>query len=175
MNIEYVQIPDFPAYRVCNQGFIETRWRTGPFYNGFEVLDIWKKVKNKERPEGYINVDLRDGRGKSRRTYVHILVAELFVGQKPFKGACVRHLDGNARNNNFSNLAWGTYAQNENDKKAHGTWEARYTGKLTDNQRQQIRDRISKGERQSSIAEEYGVSRPTITRLINGTTWSIDK
>lgn len=170
--MEHALIPDFPAYRVSREGFIETRWRTGPFYNGFQVNDVWKRMRHNERPDGYQGVNLRDGYGRSRRTYVHILVAEAFIGKKPFQKAVVRHLDGVSSNNAASNLAWGTHQQNEDDKRNHGTWDSRYGGKLTAAQRSSIKRRASDGESQRLLAEEFGVSRPTITRLVNGSTWN---
>lgn len=168
----YAPVPQFPAYRVSDKGWIESRWRTGNFYNGFEVEDVWRKLRHNERPDGYLGVNLRDGYGGRRRTYVHILVAELFIGPKPFPRACVRHLDGDPANNMAENLAWGTYLENEHDKRSHGTWESRFGGKLSHLQREEIRQRIAAGEPQRALAIEFGVSRPTITRLINGSTWT---
>ena len=174
----YAHIPEFPAYRVSSLGFIESRWRSGAFYNGFVLMDVlpevWRRLKENERPDGYRKVDLRDGYGKSRKIYVHALVAELFHGPKPFPLACVRHLDGNPANNAAVNLAWGTYTDNEHDKKNHGTWEARFGGKLSHEDRDAIRRR-SVLEKQRDLAVEFGVSRPTITRLINGSTWKDQK
>lgn len=167
----YAPVSGFPAYRISDAGHIETRWRTGNFYNGFELPDVWKRMRHNERPDGYLCVSLRDGYGNSRRTYVHILVAEAFIGPKPFPRACVRHLDGNSANNSASNLAWGTYLENEEDKRRHGSWDTRFVGKLSAEQRHEIRARALAGASQRALAVEFGVSRPTITRLINGATW----
>jgi len=173
--MRYAPINKFPAYRVSDDGFIETRWRTGNFYNGFITpKEAWKRMKHNERPDGYLGVDLRDGHGGHRRTYVHILVAESFLGAKPFLGAVVRHLDGIVGNNTAKNLAWGTHLENEHDKRNHGTWDSRYGGKLSEDQRSEVRQRAKNGESQRELAHEFQVSRPTVTRLVNGTTWRID-
>ena len=168
----YAHIDNFEAYRVSDGGWVETKWRSGQFYSGFEIKDVWRVMRHSERPDGYHGIELRDGRGHSRRTYVHILVCESFNGRKPFQGACVRHLDGNPSNNVSGNLAWGTHAENEADKIIHGTWDSRFGGKLSAQQRDNIRRRVADGESQREIAEEFNVSRPTITRLVNDTTWS---
>jgi hypothetical protein len=160
---------------VSDAGFIETKWRTGNFYNGFiHPREAWKRMKHNERPDGYLGVELRDGLGGRRRTYVHILVAESFVGAKPFSGAVVRHLDGIVGNNTAKNLDWGTHLENEHDKRKHGTWNSRYGGKLSEEQRVEIKKRASRGESQRQLAQEFKVSRPAVTRLVNGTTWRIN-
>lgn len=121
---------------------------------------------------GYLYTNLRDGRGGGRKVAVHTLVAEAFLGEKPSPKHCVRHLDGNPKNNNSSNLAWGTYKQNEDDKHRHGTWWNRSKGsKLNAEKVMEIKACIQRGEKDEDIAVKYSVSRPTINRIKNGIIW----
>jgi len=142
------------------------------FYNGFTTEDRWSKPKLRRHESGYLGIDLRDGHGISRRTYIHILVAECFISPKPFPKACVRHRDGISDHNWVENLRWGTYKQNEHDKKEHGTWDKRCGGsRLTAQQVVKIRERLDGGMSQQSLANIYQVSRPTITRISNRSIW----
>ena len=52
---------------------------------------------------------------------VHSLVAEAFIGPRP-QGMDIRHLDGDRRNPNVSNLRYGTRAENCQDTMLHGRW-----------------------------------------------------
>lgn len=68
---------------------------------------------------GHLHVDLwANGVGKTM--FVHSMVAEAFLGPCP-PGLQVRHLDGNARNNAVTNLAYGTASENAYDRTRHGT------------------------------------------------------
>jgi DNA-binding NarL/FixJ family response regulator len=113
------------------------------------------------------------GKGvKQKRTHMHRLIAEAFIGPPPFRMACVRHLDGNPRNNSISNLSWGTYKENEDDKFRHGTHAKRISnGKLTSDTMKLARTMRNEGATTNDIAKEIGVSRPTISRFLNGRTW----
>ena len=153
-------IKNFPMYRVHDDGKVES------FYSG-----EWNEIGGKPRNDGYRVVNLR---GKShRRAYVHQVVAESFHGERPSPNHCVRHLDGNSRNNSANNIAWGTYAENEADKKCHGTWKNRISNaKLTPISRKFIDDLYLTGMTHKRISEIIGVSRPTVTRYVNRVTWS---
>lgn len=52
---------------------------------------------------------------------VHILVASAFHGTRPESAECVRHLNGNSRDNRAVNVAWGTHKENYADQIRHGT------------------------------------------------------
>lgn len=55
------------------------------------------------------------------KRYVHELVLEAFDKPRPAPHYQVRHLDGNHLNNRLTNLAWGTPAENGQDRVRHGT------------------------------------------------------
>ena len=59
--------------------------------------------------------------GVRRSKSVHGLVCLAFNGKKPSPIHEVRHLDGTRNNATPSNLLWGTPAENEADKRRHGT------------------------------------------------------
>lgn len=81
-------------------------------------------------------------------------------------------MDGNTANNNADNLAWGTYLDNENDKLRHGTYNSRISNaRLSPEQVRDIRARADGGELHENIARQFGVSRPTVTRIANRTIW----
>lgn len=59
--------------------------------------------------------------GRRRSAHVHTLVCLAWHGPKPSPVHEVRHLDGRNINSLPANLRWGTQAENEADKKRHGT------------------------------------------------------
>lgn len=67
---------------------------------------------------GYRQVTLSNG--KRVTGHVHRLVAEAFLGPAPSSSYEVRHLDGDPSNNTRTNLAWGTGAENWEDRRRHG-------------------------------------------------------
>jgi NUMOD4 motif. len=99
-------------YEVSDKG--EVASLPTPTWNRRSII---AQVRNVARG-GYWYVTLhRDGKQFSRK--VHQIVCEAFHGSRP-DGAVTRHLDGNPTNNVPSNLAWGTYTQNQLDTVAHG-------------------------------------------------------
>lgn len=166
-----LSIPKFPEYRVREDGQVETNWRLCYACPGMEIKDKWT-ILPPPISGGYIKIRLINKHGDIRRTHRHRLVLELFGPEKPPGKVCCRHLDGKPENNHISNLSWGTYAQNEDDKRLHGTWESRVTNaKLTDDKMATINQLRNKGLSMKLIAEAVGVTRPTISRFLGGKTW----
>lgn len=169
------QIPSFPDYDVSDCGMVK---------RGNKLLSQSQNAK------GYPRVQLStNGRNVSR--VVHALVAEAFIGARP-SGLQIRHLDGNQSNNDVSNLAYGTAAQNEADKALHGTKatgnkngthtkpEKRPRGSghgktvLHENDVIYIKAQLDIGGRGvgAKLARTFGVSPQTISDIKSGRAWS---
>ena len=111
-----------------------------------------------------------------RRTIpVHRLVCAAFHGEKPSKSSVTRHLDGNKINNAPLNLAWGSYAQNEADKRRHGQvaeGERHGYAKLTEESVKIIRASIPFGLwNTADAAKVFGVDIATIRSIARGKGW----
>ena len=79
------------------------------------------KILKQVSVKGYLTVNLSLGsRDRRKKIYVHIAVAEAFIGEVP-AGMEVAHNDGNRRNNRSSNLRYDTSLGNHSDRVAHGT------------------------------------------------------
>ena len=110
--------------------------------------------------------------GKRKTKPVHRLVCSAFHGEPPNEKSVVRHLDGDKTNNDPCNLAWGTYAQNEADKRRHGRTacgERHGQVKLTDEAVRIIRASVPVGLwNASDAAKVFGVDPSTIRRVAAG-------
>lgn len=123
--------------------------------------------------------------GKKRGT--HRVAYETWVGSIP-EGLCVCHKCDVRDCINPEHLFLGTYKDNVRDmmKKGriavgnrHGSrthpesvlrGEKQWNVKLTEGKVLEIRSRI--GERQIDLAQEFGVSRPVISRILNKRIWA---
>lgn len=159
------EIPGFPGYLVTQDGRVLGRRKN------YGMRDNYREMKPSTDAKGYLGLTLCGLNGMRRKVRIHRLVAEVFL-PNPERKPCVRHMDGSCTNNAASNLAWGTYAENEADKKLHGTYDMRRTGKLTSQEREVAPKLYAQGLTHQAIAEILKVSRPTISRLLNGRTWA---
>lgn len=92
-----------------------------PDYEGYYITDdgrIYSCVlKNFMQPVmdtgGYMIASLKKNT-EQKRIFVHRLVAEVFIENKPenYKDLCVNHIDGNPVNNHVSNLEYATLSEN---------------------------------------------------------------
>jgi hypothetical protein len=155
------------GYRVTRDGTIQSAHQRGT-----RTLGMWRALRPSLDAKGYAGLTICDTEtGKRMKLRVHRIVARAFV-PNPDGLPCVRHLDGDKANNSAANIAWGTYRDNEEDKRRHGTYDLRRSGgKLNPDKAAVIRWHVSNGERRAALAVEYGVSVPTIGRIVNWRIW----
>jgi hypothetical protein len=98
-------------YDISTEGEV---WDT---VNDRELKQTKVSIRKGQSPK-YFRVSLAaDGVRKSQ--YVHILMLETFVGQRP-AGAESRHLNDDGFDNRLENLVWGTQSENNKDRVANG-------------------------------------------------------
>lgn len=111
--------------------------------------------------------------GGEKLVRVHVLVAEAFIGPRPF-GMVTRHLDGDNFNNRKSNLAWGTHQENSDDMRRHGTVLFGVThgsAKLTEAKVRKIKRLLHKHTNQE-VANRIGMSNQQISNIKLGRSWA---
>lgn len=156
-------------------------WAEIPGHEGREVSSLGRvrALKNGavrmqsptvKSDSGYVCVSL----GRNRLRYVHRLVLEAFIGPCP-DGMQACHGNGIRSDNRLENLRWDTSQANHDDKADHGTvakGSALPQAKLTEVGVAVIKDRLSKGDTQVSLASRFGVSKATINDISRNKTWS---
>ena len=160
-------IPGFPAYFITESGRAIS---TKP-HNGSSIRFLSIAVSN----AGYQFISPVKPNGEGYILYIHKLVAVVFIGKAPFRGAVVRHLDGNKTNNHISNLMWGTYSDNYADAIQHNTnskGEINGNSKITEKDVIDIRNRIAKGEKPKLLVGEYGIKYAQIVNIATRKAWA---
>ena len=154
------------------------------------MISSYGRLKNEETgnilkqdllKSGYysVRVVVKD-RNDKRHIIIHKAVAYTFI-DNPNGYNVVNHIDGNKTNNHVENLEWCTYEHNLrhsydtglfNKEKISG--ENNHEAKLTWDDIAYIREYyIPKDRRfgQRAMARKFGVSRPSIRRVLSGDGW----
>jgi NUMOD4 motif/HNH endonuclease len=108
--------------------------------------------------------------GKKKQAYIHALVAAAFIGPCP-PLAQVDHNDGNKLNNFFGNLEYVSGQENMRRAGVNGLMrrgERHHAAKLTDAQVTEVRRLRLEGMTHQSIADNFGVTRECISRILQG-------
>ena len=112
--------------------------------------------------------------GKSKKNMeIHRLVLETYVGDRPTGTQC-RHLDGDPKNNNLSNLKWGSISENRKDMWRHSRINGTKVGcqKLYPKDVRKIRRLYAKGKlTQKKLGEMFGVHKQTISDILLKRNW----
>jgi len=134
-------------------------------------------LKNPISPTGYYTTILsRDGKAYSLK--VHRIVLEAFKGGPRGDRNYVNHINGDKLDNRPGNLEWVTNGENSRHARLTGLTPDGKRGaeangaKLTEAQVTEIRKLLASRELKGyQIAERYGVSPATITRIKQGHTY----
>jgi hypothetical protein len=120
VNEQWRPIPGYVGhYEASDQGRVRSVDRTLTNRRGYQQTHPGRVLSPALNRDGRLYVLLcRDG---TRSTgYLHQLVLETFVGQRP-AGLVACHNDGNPLNNHLANLRWDTQSENLRDAVRHGT------------------------------------------------------
>lgn len=113
--------------------------------------------------------------GRRVRMLAHRLVMEAFGPAMPQAGMIVAHNDGDHTNNHIGNLRWATYRENTADRIVHGT-DRRGSqcsqALLTEADVAFILEQPRVRGVCIAMAERFGVSRATISKIVNGKNWA---
>jgi len=112
--------------------------------------------------------------GEPSSKYVHHLVARTFVGDRP-EGHEINHKNGDPHDNTPQNLEWVTHQENIQHAYNEGlraSGEDSHLATLSEEDVLEIRRRIDEGERQDRLANEFGVSDATISRIKHREAWA---
>jgi len=154
--------PDFPDYFIREDGAVLSTVRSRPV--------LLRSI----RCGAYEGFTLRSASGVLRRIYKHRLLAEAWYGPCPPGYEC-RHLDGDRRNNHWTNLRWGTHTENMGDARRHGTGpqgERNAGAKLTWADVAALRSaRAETGASFGALAAQFGVTTMTAWRAVKGRAW----
>lgn len=166
----WVDIPGYPGYQASDQGRIRTTDRMITGRDGRVELHHGRVLKPQRLKNGYYEVYISLGAAvKKKHRTVHSLVAQTFLGEKPV-GHDVMHLNGDRSDNRVENLKYGSRSENLRSTYDYGGRQA--NGKLSLEDVDVIRHRLSRGESPILIAQDFGVDSAAVYHIRNGTTFS---
>lgn len=166
MHEEWRTVDGFPGYDISNLGRL--RRATDSLKHPAGTVFTGNLQKN-----GYLATTLSTGTVASRkRTYLHHLVAEAFLGPRP-SGWSVNHIDGCKTNNRADNLEYLTLGDNTRHAFRTGLCprgEHSHNAVLSDDIVTQMR-KLAPHQPYRAIAKQFGVTPHVAYAAIAGITW----
>jgi hypothetical protein len=161
-------VPGYPGYEVSPDGQVRSWLVCGKFAKPGTRRSV-PRVLRPALTHGYKCVVLA-ANGKAKTTKIATIVAITWIGPRPYKHV-VRHLDGNRLNDSLANLAYGTYKDNLEDARAHGTIARGETLNFAKLRENDVIDILKSSDPQNVLAARYGVSQGAISRIRTRDTW----
>jgi hypothetical protein len=161
IKIEWRPVVGHPEYSVSSDGRIYSH-KTGRYMKGIE-----------RKRSGHICFFPN----RKVKVYFHTAVLEAFDRPRPTGLEC-RHLDGNPKNNNLSNLKWGTRTENQQDTIAHGhkpMGENAEFSTISNDGAEAVRVLSKIGFSSRRIGAIFGVSHTTVQKIVRGQRYATNK
>jgi len=159
---------------------MKERWKAIALFPNYAVSN-WGRIRGPRKmlrrcwtKKGYATVSLFKA-GKHFTRTIHRLVAEAFI-PNPLGLPTVNHKDGVKARCRVTNLEWASYSQQEKHaltlglkRPPAGSRNGRAMLGTQDVKR--IRLLISSGRSQKSVADEYGITPQTVSKIVHGVRW----
>lgn len=167
-------IPGFEgSYQASSDGAIKSLARTVDGRWGAKLF-VPETIKRQRIDKyGYPSVGLSIGGGRVATKTVHGLVLSAFAGPRPSPKHQACHNDGSRSNNHVSNLRWALPKENYNDRRLHKTdasGSRNPAAKMTEAKVRLLR-RVAPQFRQRELAEFFGISQVTVSKIVCGNSW----
>lgn len=170
----------------------EIVWRKVVGFDGYEISEfgdlrsyrdnsgkirgnVVRVIKPYISKHGYKRATITHGHGHTTTKFIHTIVAEAFIGERP-TGMQVCHCDCDKNNNHFSNLRYDTAENNMLDSIVHNKTvrgSAVNTAKLLEEDVRVIRKIYQSGRYISlkHLAYMFNVSLNAIKNIVYQTSW----
>ena len=166
-------------YQISNYGRIRslTRYVNCSPDNSFGHILKGKILKQGDNGNGYKYISLKKN-GKRKNFYVHFLVAEAFIGERP-RGADINHIDCNKSNNTLKNLEYISRQENINHavkngllkNRNHAKGEKQGSAKLNNQKVILIRAFFNFGVSNKKLSEIFKIHKATVSNVVLRQTW----
>ena len=155
-------------YQVSNMGRCRSLDRVSIDKNGFKKILKGKLLSPRSQLSGHLSVNLCK-KGRPKQLLLHRLIGFAFLNDY-FDGACIRHLDGDCKNNAVINLRWGTVSENSSDMYHRHGKRVGLNSHFSKYSNEEIKNVINlKGKVSATQASKLsGISRRYISTLWNG-------
>ena len=168
--MKWVDIPGWESrYQICEDGGIRSKDMFVKAKGGATAVRKGRYLNWVQKLNGYYCVTLTNGVDRPQIA-IHRLVARAFIGECPI-GLHVLHNDGDKFNNHYTNLRYGTPAENHEDTLKHGKRRIGVThplAKLKEKDVRFIRESELSGV---ELASKFGVSSAHISAVRRNRAW----
>jgi hypothetical protein len=180
----------------CEEKIMQEIWKDVVGYEGIYMVSSFGRMKSNERIvqrkkmgdylqkesiiegseyHGYKVTTIAKNKIKKHK-FIHVLIAEAFLGPKPEKME-VCHNDGDRKNNAIENLRYGTRSDNVRDSIKHGTHYTPFIKKGSERSYAKINEEIAKQIKDSEessyiLAKKLNISRALISNIRRNKAWT---